>query len=102
MKRANIIQKFRPVNPTEKKWDDIKADWVRLYVEGWNDDYILASLEKKYYMKQSTLKVRLKLRELKTEAIRQIAALKKAGKYRLPEYENTSSPQVKLAEFSVR
>ena len=97
---AKLIQKTSLVKPTDKKWADIRADWVQMYVEGWNEDFILNALMQKYYMKASTLKTKLPIRELKQQALQEITKLKKSGKYRLPQYENTASQKFKQAEFS--
>lgn len=75
--RTKILQKLMPVKGTEKKWEDIKAEYIRLYVEGWNEDYIFDTLTEKFYMKISTLHVNLKKRALREIARKEITRIKK-------------------------
>ncbi len=77
MNKAKILQKLMPVKGTEKKWQDIQDEYIRLYVEGWNDDYIFQELSRKFYMKISTLHVKLQKRALRDIARKEITRIKK-------------------------
>jgi len=74
--KANIIPILKEQSPTEKKWESIRLDYIQLWMEGRNDDYILKQLSEKYWISAATIRVKVN----RTEARREAARLLKASK----------------------
>jgi len=78
--KANIIPILVKQSPTEKKWAAIREEYIQLWMEGRNDEYIVRLLSDKYWISETTIRVKVNRTEARREAARLLKQFKTTPK----------------------